>query len=334
MIQCHDNFNQVLRLISWLFHPADYFIISLDLRVGQIPLALEGILKLPNVKAAPRHTIVWGGASIVSATKSAMLLALDLPNWEYFINLSGLDIPLLSRQDLCARLETAAANGIYNFLSDFGTCNVNFEAWDGDPEAICKTLTAPNSARILACGSVAYLSKGPSHASFKPVVEPQLRAAFHVSQFDPDKTLSCRPLFRFELKERQTFFLSNPYRFGRQWVILHRSVCEQTITAPACRELSSMLNNIFIPDESFFQMAIAVLDKSVRYFSFTKDNKRFNFGAPCVLSDDNIRSVLSSGSWFARKLELTRCQQTVEIISAIMGGNRSILDGMPEHVLP
>ena len=55
-----------------------------------------------NIKVAPwRMATIWGGASLLQTLLRAMKDALSLwRNWDFFINLSGLDFPIESEEKL------------------------------------------------------------------------------------------------------------------------------------------------------------------------------------------------------------------------------------------
>ena len=60
----------------------------------------------PNVKVAPwRLATIWGGASLLQMLLRAMRDVLSLwKDWDFFINLSGLDFPIEKEEKLVSEL--------------------------------------------------------------------------------------------------------------------------------------------------------------------------------------------------------------------------------------
>ncbi len=326
MIQCHDNFSQIVKLLSWLYHKDDIFIISIDAnsKIDGIDCALE----MENVFLAPRHPITWGGMSIVQATFSSIRMALDYSGWEYFINLGALDIPLINRVDLIKELKKYAAENVFNFISDFGPIEFTPQIWRGPSNsAYVKstyiTISAPGGAVIELRGqtSILQIPGDKGHGGFLPVVTPSLRTAFNVSEGAGGKCLSCRPLYVFESEARSDFLKAYPYRFGRQWVVLHREICEAALFSATAHAIYAFLGETFIPDEAFFQTFFNALNGRGTKAGLERNNRRYNFGAPERIHDGNFGAVRSSGAWFARKLDIPNSHKAIAETDSLMKSN-------------
>jgi hypothetical protein len=313
MVQCHTHFAQVARLLGWIYHEDDLFILSIDRNTQDDLTDLSIFLERDNVVIAPRHKITWGGASIVQATLSSIRQALGNSRWEYFINLSAFDIPLITRGALGEALAHYAKSGIFNFVSDFGLLKWIPRVWAGEFNQRL-LITAPGSARIELNGNLVELmgSNQQSHTHFKPVTDAHLRVCFNVDEGSDGKLLSCRPLYPFEAEERRGFASRNPYRYGRQWVILHRESCETLFSSETATTIYQNIKNVFIPDEIYFQTLFGATARAHPRSGLITNNQRYFLGAPERITDRNFAEVRASGAWFARKLVV---QEAAEVIS-------------------
>jgi hypothetical protein len=303
MVQCHTQFAQVARLLGWIYHEDDLFILSIDGNTQDDLAEINSFLERDNVLIAPRHKITWGGASIVQATLSSIRQALDNSHWEYFINLSAFDIPLITRIALGEALAHHAEAGIFNFVSDFGPLEWVPRVWGGEFSQRL-LITAPGSARIELNGNLIELmsSNIQNHTNFKPVTDAHLRVSFNVDEGSDGKLLACRPLYPFEAEERQSFSNRSSYRYGRQWVILHREMCEFLFASEIATTIYQNIKNVFIPDEIFFQTLFGATANTFPRSALVRNNQRYFLGAPERITDRNFAKVRASGAWFARKL--------------------------------
>jgi Core-2/I-Branching enzyme len=303
MVQCHTEFAQVARLLEWIYHEDDLFILSIDRNTQDDLAEIALFLERENVVIAPSHKITWGGASIVQATLSSIREALNNSTWEYFINLSAFDVPLITRAALGEALAHHAKSGVFNFVSDFGPLEWEPRVWSGEFDRRL-LITAPGAAWIELNGNLVDLmsSDMQSHTSFKPVTDAHLRVSFNVDEGSDGKLLACRPLYRFEAEERQDFSSRSSYRYGRQWVILHREICELLFASEIATTIYQNIKHIFIPDEIFFQTLFGATANSSPKRGLIKNNQRYFLGAPERITDRNFAEVRASGAWFARKL--------------------------------
>jgi hypothetical protein len=310
MIQCHQDFAQVARLLTWIYHENDIFILSIDANSPDDLGEIDPFFNHNNVFLSPRHRITWGGQSIVDATLSSINLALSRPGWQYFINLSGLDIPLIGRRELCAALNDHASKGVFNFISDFGQVNFEPIVWNGPTDQQTNMISAPNSAQIELNGSLIELMNpgSKSHPRFRPVTEPSLRIAFHVNEGADGKLLACRPLYPFEVAHRTRQSTDAPYRYGRQWVILNRQICEVLFSSAEAISIYQAVKNVFIADEFFFQTLFSTSIGSLPKGAYLRQNQRYYFGEPVRITDENYSKIRGSGAWFARKVVIPECK--------------------------
>ena len=90
------------RLLRTIWHPKNHYVIHFDAKISpwQREYATSVMLRnLPNhenVRIMPSEVITYRGISMAINTMNAMQFALDSGEWEYFINISGADYPLVS----------------------------------------------------------------------------------------------------------------------------------------------------------------------------------------------------------------------------------------------
>eukprot|EP00871_Galdieria_phlegrea_P003004 jgi/Galph1/3704/GphlegSOOS_G2347.1 len=119
------------RLISVLYDPQHLFAVHFDKNCNQtLVKSIEYSIKqtgVSNLFVIPSETLTYSGISLVLNTLSAMTFLLKHKigekDWDFFINISGADYPLLSVQnqkkvleEACNRLETTQS---MNFLQMF-----------------------------------------------------------------------------------------------------------------------------------------------------------------------------------------------------------------------
>lgn len=110
LILAHRKAPQVERLFNVLHHRDDFFVLHFDRRS---PAALHALgQKLvqdhPNVRLLPAREINWGGPAMAEVQLAAMKTALHAdPNWTHFINLTGQDFPLKSREEMLSLFAVA-----------------------------------------------------------------------------------------------------------------------------------------------------------------------------------------------------------------------------------
>lgn len=124
-----DAVNLLPRLFARIHHLNNVYIVHIDAKVERSSRDwIEGLILANetyrrNMYMLPSEMVTYKGISMVTNTLSAMTLALEKHSgWDYFINLSGADYPLISPEDqarLLARPKIPI--GRLNFITFFPT---------------------------------------------------------------------------------------------------------------------------------------------------------------------------------------------------------------------
>ncbi|CAJ0588112.1 unnamed protein product [Cylicocyclus nassatus] len=116
------NERQVKRLLKVLYSPYHYYYIHVDQRQLYMLTEVKAVAaKLSNVIVAPdAHSTIWGGASLLTMVQDAIRRSISLPtlsDWDYLINLSESDFPVLTLNELETQLRL---NPGKSFMSSHG----------------------------------------------------------------------------------------------------------------------------------------------------------------------------------------------------------------------
>lgn len=101
---------RIKRLLQAVYHPRNYYLLNLDLEASdseRLELAKyvksEVVIReFGNVKVVGKSDLVtYKGPTMLASTLHAIAILLKLPkNWDWFINLSASDYPLLTQDDI------------------------------------------------------------------------------------------------------------------------------------------------------------------------------------------------------------------------------------------
>ncbi|VDN22231.1 unnamed protein product [Cylicostephanus goldi] len=125
------NERQVKRLLKVLYSPYHYYYIHVDQRQLYMLTEVKAVAaKLSNVIVAPdAHSTIWGGASLLTMVQDSRIFfihadairrSISMPNlsdWDYLINLSESDFPVLTLNELETQLRL---NPGKSFMSSHG----------------------------------------------------------------------------------------------------------------------------------------------------------------------------------------------------------------------
>mmetsp|Transcript_2589 Transcript_2589/g.3850 ORF Transcript_2589/g.3850 Transcript_2589/m.3850 type:complete len:381 (-) Transcript_2589:40-1182(-) len=269
-------------LLKTLYHNDNYFFIHLD---GKASLPDKMIIQnlLSKIKAEVNNyneniilienpvVVSWGKYSLLLAAFHSMSTALAHSNsWEYWINLSPADMPLLSP------LELQEALGVFSKANQSSFIGGNYPDW--------KALNLDRRTTYLDdLGLYLY----PDQTILK----------------DFQKTNNMNKV------RTHTPDLFNVFK-GEFWVVLHRSLAEYIHHSRDNVALSLQIyfSSTYISDELFFQTLVCH-PKFPKHFNIINHSMRFirwkpmSHGHPAVIDSSLYKEATSSGEFFARKFD-------------------------------
>ncbi|PXF45812.1 Beta-glucuronosyltransferase GlcAT14B [Gracilariopsis chorda] len=219
----NTNINLVPRLLSRIWHPKNLYCLHFDNKIPPKMIemfrdALKTNKHLNNTFLMPSTIITYTGVSMVLNTLDSITTLLQDPRpWEYFINLSGSDYPLVSPSGLRRLLGQRNAKQKQKSFIHFSQM-VN--KWDR---------LVRHRLGILHFD----LSLG-----FKPNLESEL--------VESEK--------KHPVLKSQHLNISIPK--GEAWFIAHRSFCQEAATGIFARRLITLFANMQSPSEHFFQTLV------------------------------------------------------------------------------
>lgn len=245
-ILCHDNFEQVTRLVDALYTEQDVFLIDIDDGKRPDTSALEVVTDRPNVHVSHDANIGWGGSGTLRKTLNGAFNLLELDKeWDYYIVLSGQDLPLKSNDFIKEFLGRGAPGGT-NYIS----------CYQAPPLALDAVEITNKGRKSFLWGDRGHTRVYAKPGAINPQVNMYARTLVDVAEAGEDGAVYVGTVDRFTHQHRETFFQNTPYYTGANWFNLHRSLLEHMQTDPFTYELFTELKTTFIPDEAFFQTYI------------------------------------------------------------------------------
>lgn len=202
-IMAHHKPGMLLRLVNAIYSEENIYLIHIDSGANKELHQLARNLEQsnPNIRILPSRFLSWGGWSLVQAELDAMnyLLNWDI-EWDYYINLSGQDFPLVKQEQLKDFL--SKANGA-NFLDSRPTNSVPNQ----------KELTQSHY-HIEDCGKIINLGNRKSFEEyFAPHIEPYYGSQWKIitrnfAEYAATSYLSfeMQDYFRYTLIPDEAFF--------------------------------------------------------------------------------------------------------------------------------
>lgn len=245
-ILCHDNFEQVARLLESLYSEDDVFLIDID--DGKKPKT-DGLgqwVQRDNVHVTRDSNIGWGGSGTLRKTMRGAFKLLELDTkWSYYVVLSGQDLPLKSNSHIKSVLAQGAKEGT-NFIRCFPAEHVDLDSLEINNK----------SEKTRMWGD-----RGHTKVYAKPgVINPQVcmyaRTLVDVAEAGEDGAVYVGTVDPLLHKHREAFFNRYPFYTGANWFNLHRDLIEAMVNDAFTYELYAELKTTFIPDEAFFQTYI------------------------------------------------------------------------------
>ena len=242
-ILCHDNFAQVALQIEALYDAADTFLIDIDDGRRPDTRPIEPWLARPNVHVIRDGNIGWGGAGTLRKTIRGAFALLDLDRaWDYYVVLSGQDLPLKPARVIRERLAAGRGSGTSYLRA------VPFEPIEPDElppihrDDDCRLWADRGHTRVYACPGSIDPQATMAARWLVDVTEVGEKGEVYVATADP-----------LLLARRRAFFARHRFHTGANWFNLHRSLLEHLRADPFAYELYELLRTTFIPDESYFQ---------------------------------------------------------------------------------
>lgn len=245
-ILCHDNFKQVSRLIESLYSESDTFLIDIDDGKNPNTKPIKKWLEKNNVHVNRDANIGWGASGTLRKTFSGALSLLELDaNWEYYVVLSGQDLPLKSNAH------------IKNVLAEGAKKQTNFIRCHQPPVLDLADIPIDNTgSRCVLWGDRGHTKVFAKPGAINPQHSMYARTLVDVAEVGEEGAVYVGTADPFLRKYRREFFAKYSFQMGANWFNLHRSFVEHMAEDPFTYELYSALKTSFIPDESFFQTCI------------------------------------------------------------------------------
>ncbi len=272
--------------------------VSVDVSLDGSDAALERIrpaLSGLGVPVALRRSegVSWGGRGIATEAIAAMRRALDLPDWRYFLNLSGSCLPLRSPAGMVALLEERATGGALGFCPCYRLARpLEWISSQAEPAAPARCFQLDLYGRV----------------SLR--VDPSLREMVEQGRLDPARNIGqrvglmysesakntywVRPLGAEELRERAGFLARQPLQYGRAWIVLHRSIVEWLVGSQVLEEVLRFLEGCFIADELIFGMTLFSAENPHRG-AMCGNNLRYREGGPQRIALAELPGLIEAG---------------------------------------
>ncbi|MEF2968079.1 beta-1,6-N-acetylglucosaminyltransferase [Paenibacillus sp. M1] len=202
-IMAHHKPNMLLRLLNAVYAEDNIYLIHIDsgadAELHQLAYNLSD--SNPNIRILPPRFLSWGGWSLVQAELDAMtyLLNWDM-EWDYYINLSGQDFPLVKQQQVKDFLSKSIGS---NYLRSKPTRSV--------PKQLELT---QNHYHVEDCGKILNMGKRkPFEEYFAPHIEPHYGSQWKMitrsfAEYATTSYLSfdMQDYFRYTLIPDEAFF--------------------------------------------------------------------------------------------------------------------------------
>lgn len=252
-----SNVRMLPRLLLKLWHPSHTYLIHFDLKINNITprnfkRTIQANKKLAtNVFFLPSDEITYKGVSMLLNTLSAMEFLLVLRaqrEWNYFINVSGADYPLvnagvmgyvLGRREIDEKnmtfLQIAADKTFWNRMKHSRFDHIFYDT------ALSSTVTAGNTNNSAAAGEDAHSDHHHHHhntALIKTWVSHPLLSSSSKPNDNNDSSSSS----------------SSQFIQAEAWIIAHHSFVHHAVHSTYARKLLLYLSLMQDPEEHFFAM--------------------------------------------------------------------------------
>lgn len=293
-LQTHFDSAYFDRLIGFLGNAGDGVDILFDADIPETRYAALAALG-PAVRARRSRPIVWCGPSQVHGQIDAIRFALEQPDWEFLINLSGDTAVLRPLDALRDSLREASDAGgrmgiqIWEFKVPLPRIGVYPNGRLSHLRGVARGLvwTTEEIAEEFCAGS--------------PIRNLQKRFALDCAdEFEPKRLIVTAP--DPELwHARKAFTETVGLHFSRAYYVLHREVCESLVEDyDRGSEAFHLFLTSFEPDETCLPSVAASLGYRDRFF---KNEIHFRAGQRIGTKQNRIPEAIERGSFFYRKID-------------------------------
>jgi hypothetical protein len=308
-IQHHGPATHLPALVRLLDGPNVHIHLNYDARKEDVTEAARLLDFASAVTVSHSKPVIWGGPSQVRVFLDQLWAAVEISGWEYFINLSGSCVPIVSSRGIAARLEDFKRHGFIDFVHHFPALRKPTKiAYAHD------NVDGPKGLRAAVWGQ-RDIVKMFSDGKVSPIRNPQNRVFIKAyEQYSNRSLYVCGPTQR-ELRKLERFFEEHAHICGRAWYILSRSTCEtlcQGLLAGRFDQYLEVFFNCFEPDESFLQTLLFNSSDFPKH-RIWNSNLRFRNGIPGVITDDHFEELSRSDALFVRKVTHARADRVLRL---------------------
>lgn len=308
-IQHHGDISSLEWLAKSLLYKNNFINISYD---GASDECLKIWDLLPddksNIKVCQSIPLTWCGPSQITQMKLMLERAIKIDGWQYFINLSGVDFPILSQEKIFEKLRYEnETNGKTSFC--FGFKPKKMPYWLEKNSA--NTFFKKKYLRLeLLCDFE--VSCAIDNKTLDPVRNVMQRRALYCEEISKNK-LFVRSLSKEEIEKRSSFWDENEYAVGRSWMVLHRKQVEWLLESDYFKFIYDHLHYTFEPDETLFPTVL--FSKINPFFNeLSSNNLRYKLGSPGVIDIKDLKHIFTSDACFARKMDLNKFSDITKCI--------------------
>lgn len=291
-IQHHGHVKGLLELKNLFWNKQNFYNFSIDSTKSNFEEARNFFKETQNTNISRCDQLSWAGPSLMLQMAKSLENAVKIKGWEYFVNLSGTCIPLMSQKEIfneiknnknksfCFSFEVKKKFPYYKFIEE-EYIDLNYFRLK-----LSVTKTIHND----------FINK-----HFDPVRNAYQRNSVYCEELEKNY-FRIRGLKEDEITFRKEFFEKNKNNCGRQWVIIHKSQVEEILQSERLDKIITLLRNSFLPDEYFYPLLLFSKENKLLHYC-SRDNLRYENSKPNIINRNNINNVVSSGSLFARKFD-------------------------------